>query len=493
MFDELLTPPHSVDLPTKSTGSPSTTIVDQDAPSLSYSQTTPKTQSPVISNDVEEENHDLDVAHMNNDPFFGIPILKNDSESYSLDVIPTVVHTDAPNSEHELIPHLDKVMVITIKWIYKVKLNELGGILKNKARLVARGYLQEEGTDFKESFAPVARLDAIRFFLAYDAHMNMIFYQMDVKTEFLNDILREEVYVSQPAEFVDQDNPNHVYKLKKALYGLKQALRTWYDLLSKFLLSQEFFKGTMDPALFIRRQGKDILLISQSLKGIFLNQSNYALESLKKYGMKSSDPMDTPMVEKSKLDEDPQGKAVDPTHYHRMVDTLMYLTASRPVEFMIFDDENFDCAFVRFNAIITSLKTLDESFLSSNHVRKFLRALLTKWRLKVTIIEESKDLSALPLDELTGNLKVYEVVLEKDSEASKVKKENYESLTLKARKVASDEEELYSGSDEEMLSEINEEDESKKDEICLMALDYNEVKERQENDKIRSKPDKNGK
>ncbi|GKB77981.1 retrovirus-related pol polyprotein from transposon TNT 1-94 [Tanacetum coccineum] len=134
---------------------------------------------------------------------------------------------------------------------------------------------------------------------------------MDVKTEFLNGILREEVLVSQPDGFVDQDNPNHVYKLKKALYGLKQAPRAWYDLLSKFLLSQEFSKGIVDPILFIRRQGKDLLLfkmsimgkisfflglqISQSPRGIFINQSKYALESLKKYGMESSDPVDTPM------------------------------------------------------------------------------------------------------------------------------------------------------------------------------------------------------
>ncbi|GKC88066.1 retrovirus-related pol polyprotein from transposon TNT 1-94 [Tanacetum coccineum] len=226
----------------------------------------------------------------------------------------------------ELIPHPDKVMVITLKWIYRVKLNELGGILKNKARLVTRGYRQEEGIDFDKSFAPVARLDAIRIFLTYVAHMNMIVYQMDVKTVFLNGILREEVYVSQPDGFVDQDNLNHVYKLKKALYGLKQAPRVWYDLLSKFLLSQEFSKGTVDPTLFIRRQGKDILLCP---RGIFLNQLKYALESLKKHGMESSDPVDTPMVEKSKLDEDTQGKAVDPTHYHRMVGTLMYLTVSR--------------------------------------------------------------------------------------------------------------------------------------------------------------------
>nr|GFD11450.1 hypothetical protein [Tanacetum cinerariifolium] len=122
----------------------------------------------------------------------------------------------------------------------------------------------------------------------------------------------------QPDGFVDKDNLNHVYKIKKALYGLKQAPRAWYDLLSKFLLSHVFSKGTMDPTLFIRRQGKDILL------------SKYALESLKKYGMESSDPVDTPMVRKSKLDEDPQRKAVGPTHYRRMVDTLTYLIASRP-------------------------------------------------------------------------------------------------------------------------------------------------------------------
>ncbi|GKE70567.1 retrovirus-related pol polyprotein from transposon TNT 1-94 [Tanacetum coccineum] len=145
---------------------------------------------------------------------------------------------------------------------------------------------------------------------------------MDVKTAFLKGILREEVNVSQPYEFMDPDNPNHVYRLKKALYGLKLALRAWYDLLSLFLLSQGFSKGTMDPTLFSNRKGKDVLL-SPNGRGIFLNQSKYALESLKKYGMESCDPVDTPMVEKSKLDEDTQGKAVDPTHYHGIVGTLI--------------------------------------------------------------------------------------------------------------------------------------------------------------------------
>ncbi|GKB87331.1 retrovirus-related pol polyprotein from transposon TNT 1-94 [Tanacetum coccineum] len=275
--------------PVESICSHSSTYIDQDAPS-------PK------------ESHDLEVAHMSNDPCFGIPILETVSEeSSSSDVIPTTVHSDAPISKH-----LNKVMVITLKWIYKVKLDELGDILKNKARLIARGYRQEEGIDFKESFALVARLEAVRIFLAFAAHMNMILYQMDVKTAFLNGILHEEVYISQPDGFVDPENPNHVCRLKKALYGLKQAPRVWYDLLSSFLLSQGFSKGTVDPTLFISRKGKDILLISQSPKGIFLNESKYALESLKKYEMESCDPVDTPMVEKSKLDDDTQGKAIDP-------------------------------------------------------------------------------------------------------------------------------------------------------------------------------------
>ncbi|GKC23042.1 retrovirus-related pol polyprotein from transposon TNT 1-94 [Tanacetum coccineum] len=331
MFDELLTPPPSVDYPSSesvapihevvapvpavSTGSPSSTNVDQDAPSPSHSQTTPKTQPPVIPNDVEEDNHDIEIAHIGNDPYFGIPIPEiHSDQSSSSDSIHTII--EAMQEElyeferlevWELVPRPDKVMVITLKWIYKVKLDELGGILKNKARLVARGYRQEEGIDFEESFAPVARLEAIRIFLAFAAHMNMVVYQMDVKNAFLNGNLREEVYVSQP---------------------------------------DDFSKGSVDPTLFIRKEGKELLLVlvyvddiifsastpelyfSKS-RGIFINQSKYALESLKKYSFNSYDPVDTPMVEKSKLDKDKEGKAVDPSYYRGMIGTLLYLTASR--------------------------------------------------------------------------------------------------------------------------------------------------------------------
>ncbi|GJR52571.1 retrovirus-related pol polyprotein from transposon TNT 1-94 [Tanacetum coccineum] len=147
----------------------------------------------------------------------------------------------------ELVPRPIYVMVIALKWIYKVKLDEYGDVLKNKARLVAKGYRQEEGIDFEESFAPVAWIEAIRIFIANAATKNMIIYQMDVKTAFLNGDLQEEVFVSQPEGFEDQENPTHVYHLKKALYGLKQAPRAWYDTLSKFLMANNFFKGAVDP------------------------------------------------------------------------------------------------------------------------------------------------------------------------------------------------------------------------------------------------------
>nr|GEW12630.1 hypothetical protein [Tanacetum cinerariifolium] len=347
LFDKLLTPPPSVDPsspeviapiaevvslePAESTGSPSSTTVDQDAPSPSKSQTTLETQPPVIPNDVEEDNHDIKVAHIGNDPFLVPTRLQLHEQALFcyydafLTSVEPKTYKDALTQScwikamqedlnefeslevWELIPRPEKVMVITLKWIYIVKLDELG-----------------------ESFAHVARLEAIRIFLAFAAHKNMVVYQMDVKTTFLNGNLREEVYVSQPNGFVDPDNPNHVYKLKKALYGLKQAPRAWYDMLSSFLISQDFSKGSVDPTLFIRRNGNDLLLISQTPRGIFINQLKYALESLKKYGFESCDPVDTPMVEKSKLDEDKEGKAVDPSHYRGMIGTLLYLTASRP-------------------------------------------------------------------------------------------------------------------------------------------------------------------
>nr|GEZ45394.1 copia protein [Tanacetum cinerariifolium] len=214
LIDKVITPE-----PAESTGSPSSTTVEQDAPSPSKSQTTPETQPPIILHDVEEDNHDIEVAHMGNDPFF-----------------------------------------VSIR----------------------------------------LRLHEQALFCYYDAFLTYVepkTYKDALAQSFWIEAMQEElkVYVSQPDGFVDPDNPNHVYKLKKALYGLKQDLRTWYDMLSSFLISQDFSKGSVDPTLFIYRNGNDLLL---------------------KYGFESCYPVDTPMVEKSKLDEDKEGKAVDLSHYH---------------------------------------------------------------------------------------------------------------------------------------------------------------------------------
>nr|GEV76991.1 retrovirus-related Pol polyprotein from transposon TNT 1-94 [Tanacetum cinerariifolium] len=155
----------------------------------------------------------------------------------------------------ELVSCPDKVMLIKLKWIYKVKTDEFDGVLKNKARLVAQEFRQNEGIIFKESFALVARIEAIRIFVENAANKNMTIFQMDVKMAFLNGELKEEVYFSQLEGFVDQDNSSHVYKLKKVMYGLKQAPRAWYDMLSNFHILQHFSKGAVDPTLFTHKEG----------------------------------------------------------------------------------------------------------------------------------------------------------------------------------------------------------------------------------------------
>ncbi|GJW31297.1 retrovirus-related pol polyprotein from transposon TNT 1-94 [Tanacetum coccineum] len=194
-----------------------------------------------------------------------------------IDAMQDEIHKFERQPVWKLVPCPDKVMLIKLKWIYKVKTNEFSRVLKNKARLVAQGFKQEEGIDFEESFAPVARIEAIRIFVANAANKNMMIFQMDVKTTFLNGELKEEVYVSQPEGFVDQDNPSHVYKLKKALYGLKQAPRAWYDMLSSFLISQHFSKGAVDPTLFTRKAGNDLLLVQIYVDDIIFASTNTAM------------------------------------------------------------------------------------------------------------------------------------------------------------------------------------------------------------------------
>ncbi|GJX57060.1 retrovirus-related pol polyprotein from transposon TNT 1-94 [Tanacetum coccineum] len=192
-------------------------------------------------------------------------------------------------------------------------------VIRNKSRLVAKGYKQEEGIDFEESFAPVARLETVRLFFAFVAHKNITIFQMDVKTGFLNGPLKKEVHACQPDGFVDPDFLDHVYRLKKALYGLKQAPRAWYDKLSSFLVEHHFTKGLVNPTLSTRRHRGDILLVQvyvddiifglqvhQSPRGIFISQSQYAIKILKKHSMDDCVSMSTPIATE-RLDADLQG------------------------------------------------------------------------------------------------------------------------------------------------------------------------------------------
>ncbi|GJU02911.1 retrovirus-related pol polyprotein from transposon TNT 1-94 [Tanacetum coccineum] len=246
----------------------------------------------------------------------------------------TFIDQDAPSTSTSLTIQETQYPVIS-----EVKQDKFGGVLKNKERLIAKGYCQEEGINFEESLAPVAHIKAIRIFVANAANKNMTLYQMDVKTTFLNGKPCEEVYVSQPKGFVDQYNPTHVYKLKKALYGLKQVTRAWYDMLSTFLLSQKFSKGAVDPILFTRKEGKDILMVQIYVDDIIFASTDHSLcdifadimSSMFKISMMGKiDSVDTSMVDKTKLDEDLQGKTVDPTHYRGIIGSLMHLTSSRP-------------------------------------------------------------------------------------------------------------------------------------------------------------------
>ncbi|GJW12679.1 retrovirus-related pol polyprotein from transposon TNT 1-94 [Tanacetum coccineum] len=210
-------------------------------------------------------------------------------------------------------------------------LDEENTVIRNKTRLVVRGYRQEKGIDFEESFAPVARMEAIRIFLAYVAHKSFIVFQMDVKTAFLHGSLKEDVIpnnVCQPECFIDADHPSYVYKLKKALYGLKKAPRAWYDELSKFLLQNHFSKGTIDLNLFIRRFDDDILVVQVYVDDIIFGSTNP--RNPEKYGMENYDPIGTLVETKNKLDLDKNGTPVDAMKYRSMIDALMYLTSSRP-------------------------------------------------------------------------------------------------------------------------------------------------------------------
>ncbi|WVZ80445.1 hypothetical protein U9M48_027918 [Paspalum notatum var. saurae] len=260
------------------------------------------------------------------------------------------------------------------KWVFKNKQGENGMVVRNKARLVAQGFCQKEGIDYVETFAPVARLEAIRILLAFAASKGFKLQQIDVKSAFLNGFIEEEVYVRQPPGFESARFPYRVYKLRKALYDLKQAPRAWYARLMSFLLKSGFVMGSVDKTLFLLSRGSDTLIvqiyvddiifggsshalvssfaeqmsrefemslmgelqfflglqIKQGLQGTFVHHAKYTRDILKKFEMGDSKPMTTPMSTNTALDADEDGEVVDQKEFRGMIGSLLYRTATRP-------------------------------------------------------------------------------------------------------------------------------------------------------------------
>ncbi|GJU03420.1 retrovirus-related pol polyprotein from transposon TNT 1-94 [Tanacetum coccineum] len=278
------------------------------------------------------------------------------------------------NDVWSLVPPPENQTIIGTKWVFKNKLDENGIVSRNKARLVAQGYNQQEGIYFDETYAPVARLESIRILLAYACAHDFKLYQMDVKSAFLNGSINEEVYVAQPLGFVDFEIPNHVFKIKKALYCLKQAPKAWYDRIKAFFINHNYTMGLVDNTLLIKKRKSHIIIVQiyvddiifgstcqdlcndfskimhdefeMSMMGelnlflglqikqledkIFFNQSKYVKEMLKKFGLKDSKPIKTPMASETKLTRDEDGEPINDTKYCGMIGSLLYLTASRP-------------------------------------------------------------------------------------------------------------------------------------------------------------------
>ncbi|GJV48713.1 putative ribonuclease H-like domain-containing protein, partial [Tanacetum coccineum] len=301
------------------------------------------------------------VIHALKDPSW-IEAMQDELLQFKLQEVWTLV--DLPNGKRP----------ISTKWVFRNKKDERGIMIRNKARLVAQGYIQEEGIDYDEVFAPVARIEAIRLFLAYASFKDFVVDQMDVKSDFLYRKTEEEVYVCQPPGFEDPNFPNRVYKVEKALYGLHQAPRAWYETLSTYMLDIGFQRRKIDKTLFIKRYKGDILLVQvyvddiifgstkkelciefeklmhekfqmssmgeltfflglqvqQKKDGIFISQDKYVGEILKKFGFTEVKTASTPIETQKPLLKDEDGEEVDVHMYRSMIGSLMYLTSSRP-------------------------------------------------------------------------------------------------------------------------------------------------------------------
>ncbi|GJW45099.1 retrovirus-related pol polyprotein from transposon TNT 1-94 [Tanacetum coccineum] len=222
------------------------------------------------------------------------------------------LYQSVANDIWELVPQPRNMTIIGTKWVFRNKLDENGIVSRNKARLVAQGYNQQEGIDYDETYAPVARLESIRILLAYACALDFKLFQMDVKSAFLNGFINEEVYVAQPPGFIDFEKPDHVYKLKKALYGLKQAPKAWYDRLKAFLIKHEYKMGMVDNTLFTKKKSSNLIIVQIYVDDIIF-------EMLKKFGLEEFKPMKTPMSFDTKLTKDEEYESVDSTKYRGMI------------------------------------------------------------------------------------------------------------------------------------------------------------------------------
>ncbi|GJW00365.1 putative ribonuclease H-like domain-containing protein [Tanacetum coccineum] len=300
---------------------------------------------------------------------------------------------------------------IGTKWVFRNKRDERSIVVKNKARLVAQGHRQEEGIDYDEVFAPVARIEAIRLFLAFASYMGFLVYQMDVKSAFLYGTIEEEVYVHQPPGFVDPAHPNKVYKVVKALYGLHQAPRAWYETLSSFLLENGFRRGTIDKTLFIKKNKSDIMLVQVYVDDIIFGSTKKSISDiLKKFDFCSIKIATTPIESNKPLVKDEDSIEVDVHEYRSMIGSLMYMTASRPdIMFAV-------CACVRFQvtpkashlhaepALTGNQKLIDvnflveDSYLGSAKSRQLRKILLLRQNMLQLLIAMGKISMDLRMD-----------------------------------------------------------------------------------------------
>nr|KAJ0184754.1 hypothetical protein LSAT_V11C900488090 [Lactuca sativa] len=252
-----------------------------------------------------------------------------------------------------LVPRPSGKTITGTRWVYRNKVDKDGIITRNKARLVAQGFTQIESIDYGETFALVARIEAIRLFLAYTSYMNFIVYQMDVKTAFLHGVLEEEVFLNQPPGFVDKDHPDYVYRLDKAVYGLKQEPRAWYETLTSYLLENGYRRGAINNTLFIKNKGSDMVLVQIYVDDIIFGSPNETLSKefaeimsqrfemsmmgkmtfflgLEVQQQNDCKPASTLVSKTDKIHADPTGTDVNHSLYRGMIGSLLYLTTSHP-------------------------------------------------------------------------------------------------------------------------------------------------------------------